>query len=257
MRLRDAALAVADAAGPLPITHTDGMPVAEADKRGLRMVRLGRDLMLQLRRAGVVGTATVHSHEETTRRGTRSMVLRVTPTGAPRPFEMVASHSGISRRGALRSVTGDPYGYLAVPGGRWIELSLNHGPDRLNRELGQALAGSRAPAVWADVVGTRPEVRLHRARVKDDGTVVVTLDGAIGRTRIAVSPHGQITSIRSIDRSGNPVNADGAYSDYLTGRVAQALGSLDVLVRFRGALVEAVRTQLPTMPKDVRGFEID
>lgn len=259
MRLRDAALAVADPGGPLPITHTDGVPIADADARGLRMVRLARDLMLQLRRAGVVGTATVHSFAETSRRGTGSMVLRVAPAGAPGPFEIIASHSGITRRGALRSVNGDPYGHLAVPGGRWAQISLNHGPERLNLELAESLAGTLAGSVWDDVVGTkggRGAIRLRKAWA-EEGVVVLVLDGSLGRTRVVVAPGWRVTSVRSIDAGGAPVRADGAYQDYLTDRLASALGSTDVLGQFRDQLVDAVRAHLPTLPEDVRGFEVD
>lgn len=260
MKLRDAALAVADPAGPLPITHTDGVPVTDADARGLRMVRLARDLMLQLRRAGVLGTASVRAHEETSRRGTGSIVLRVVPAGSPTAFEIMPSHSGISRRGALRSVTGDPYGYLAVPGGRWSQISLNHGPERLDLELAEALAGTLAGAVWDDVVGTeggRGTIWLRKAWA-EDGVVVLILDGSLGRTRVVVAPGWRVTSVRSIDAGGAMVRADGAYQDYLTDRLARALGGgTDVLGRFRDQLVDEVRAHLPTLPKDVRGFEVD
>ncbi|WP_251151383.1 hypothetical protein [Cellulosimicrobium sp. Marseille-Q4280] len=257
MRLRDAALTVADAGGPLPITHTDGAPVAEADKRGLRMVRLARDLMLQLRRAGVVGTARVFAIDETSRRGTRSIVLAVAPAGAPTNFQIVAA-DGMTRRGSLHSVTGDPYGYLAVPGGRWAEISLNHGPERLNLELAESLAGTLAGAVWDDVVGTkggRGAIRLRKAWAQE-GVVVLMLDGSVGRTRVAIAPGGRVTSIQSIDDSGALVRAGGAYQDFLAHQLADALGDIDVLGRFRDALVQSVHAHLPTLPKDVRGFEV-
>lgn len=259
MRLRDAALSVADPDGPLPITHVDGVPVAGADTRGLRMVRLARGLMLQLRRAGVVGTAAVRPHEETSRRGTRSIALRVAPAGTPTWFEIIPSHSGITRGGCLRSVTGDPYGYLAVPGGRWAQISLNHGAERLQLELAQALAGTLAGAVWDDVVGARSgrgAIWLREAWA-EDGVVVLILDGSIGRTRAVVAPGRRVTSVRSIDASGVLMRVDGAYQDYLTDRLAGALGDIDVLGRFRDALVQAVHAHLPTLPEDVRGFEVD
>ncbi len=260
MRLREAALAVADPDGPLPVTHTGGVPVAAADARGLRMVRLARDLMTQLRNAGIVGTASVHANQDTTRRGTRSIVLRIAPAGAPTAFEIAPSYMGITRRGTLRSITGDPYGHLRTPGGPWTQISLNHGCERLNIELAQALSCTLAMKVWDHVLRAetgRVVVRLDEAWF-EAGVVVLMLDGPLGRIRVCLTPQGCIASILSIDRSGAVIRTDGAYRDYLAGRLADALGgTTDILRQFGGALTDAVRAHLPTLPKDVPGFELD
>lgn len=242
LNLNEAALRVADVDGPLPIVASEGTPIADACRAELRMVRMMRDLATQLRNAGITGTLEVLPNVYTSLYGTRSATLRVCAAGADGYFDIEPGVRGLTRSGRIRSVSGDPHGYLRAEGGALARVSLNHGREALRSYLHTALATSLAGATWSQEAAGAKLCDFDA----DSDLLWLDIKGPDGRVVLTTTWNGVVQSVAPSDDLGRRVRLPDSFENYMLGRALEEFGVGD-LPAFTARLRARAHAHLPVL----------